>query len=668
MDILLYSTKLGNIVSDRMFGVKLPRDNGPDYLSAYTAPLDVIGASSIRFSYDVDVGPYALGSDEFSTAETLVFAADRGIPVNLIINTKGLFLPDQDNNPYTPRELDLAKIATVKSFIIDLLSTSGSRDPALADAIIQTIELGNEYWGLGEQTSLEYGRLVNVLARVVQEAIDEVASRNEGATGPEPKILVQMGSPYSIEFDGATTASPYFGYTWDEMVAQANIDIMSQIRNPFSVAAIDGLVEHYYYTRTSDDFFFTSTSQRFIDVDIRQWQQNGFADKEIYITEWNNKLNNPSQFGLKGAGVIVEMFEDMVRLGIDGANIWPLQHNSTRLLDTLGRFEDGSFRVTPRGALFSMMSDALVGARHIESNISTSNGYDYELNAYSTKDSFVFYISSRSEDPLNINLDLSHIVSGYKSVSAVQVGYDPMTADGFYFYNGFNFLTDFYQDPDALAKVTQLHNLSSPNDLHFSLGAYEVVQLVYSLAPGRDISGRAIAEILIGAGGNDVVMGRGGDDMILGRLSDDALYGNLGRDILRGGAGNDRLFGGVGADKLNGQGGADLLTGGGGRDTFIFNSSLDVKNVDMIADFDLAADKIWLDNAVYRSIGLGGLDARAFTANSLGTATDSFDRILYERGTGRLYYDSDGTGSAVKQHFATLAANIDLVADNFFVF
>jgi Ca2+-binding RTX toxin-like protein len=65
---------------------------------------------------------------------------------------------------------------------------------------------------------------------------------------------------------------------------------------------------------------------------------------------------------------------------------------------------------------------------------------------------------------------------------------------------------------------------------------------------------------------------------------------------------------------------------------------------------------------------LGGLPRGALSADAfvLGTAAqDAEDVILYDRGTGRLWVDVDGTGDAAPVLFAVLEGRPDLGADDF---
>ena len=61
----------------------------------------------------------------------------------------------------------------------------------------------------------------------------------------------------------------------------------------------------------------------------------------------------------------------------------------------------------------------------------------------------------------------------------------------------------------------------------------------------------------------------------------------------------------------------------------------------------------------------GGVGADMFTTGT--KAKDAEDRIVYDKKTGAVYYDKDGTGSAAQVEIATLSNKANLKYDDFFV-
>jgi Ca2+-binding RTX toxin-like protein len=133
-----------------------------------------------------------------------------------------------------------------------------------------------------------------------------------------------------------------------------------------------------------------------------------------------------------------------------------------------------------------------------------------------------------------------------------------------------------------------------------------------------------------------------------------------------GNAGANTLTGNSAANTLNGLGGKDLLIGGTGADKFVFSTALSAtKNVDVIQGFQVNIDEIRLENGIFKSLVAGNLATAAFKIGA--TATDATDRIIYEKATGKLFYDADGNGAGVQVQFAKLAAGLALDAGDFFV-
>jgi Ca2+-binding RTX toxin-like protein len=161
-----------------------------------------------------------------------------------------------------------------------------------------------------------------------------------------------------------------------------------------------------------------------------------------------------------------------------------------------------------------------------------------------------------------------------------------------------------------------------------------------------------------------------GDDL-RGNGRNNSLFGFDGDDVLTANGGKDRLSGGLGADVIDGGPGSDSLTGGTGEDHFVFSAVLNVRsNVDKITDFTPNDDTIQLSRTVMAALpAIGTLPGSAFFASKTGAAHDENDRILYEKDTGKVFYDTDGDGSAGASLFAILqkqpvvtAADFEIIA------
>lgn len=171
----------------------------------------------------------------------------------------------------------------------------------------------------------------------------------------------------------------------------------------------------------------------------------------------------------------------------------------------------------------------------------------------------------------------------------------------------------------------------------------------YNLTDGRDVAR--------GGAGGDVMHGFGGNDV---------LYGDTGNDRLYGENGADKLYGSSGADTLIGGAGIDTLSGGSQADTFVFTVN-GATNRDILSDFNAVDDRLQFENAVFTGLGAttGALAASRFVAGT--AAADSGDRFIYQKSTGSLWYDADGSGAGAKVLVAELVDGTTLTAADIFI-
>jgi Ca2+-binding RTX toxin-like protein len=227
-----------------------------------------------------------------------------------------------------------------------------------------------------------------------------------------------------------------------------------------------------------------------------------------------------------------------------------------------------------------------------------------------------------------------------------------------------------------------------------------------------NLTGNAIAnQQIIGNNGDNTLDGGGGVDRLTGRRGNDTYIVDSDSDTIteRGGEGSDTVLarasyrlttgadvetlattndvstaaidltgnsnnnsvrGNDGNNVLNGGGGGDDLTGRGGQDSFRFDTPLSAGNVDAINDFNvdyamtlLDDDIIELDDLIFGALMPGPLAADRFVNGT--AALDANDNIIYDRSTGMLRYDADGTGATAAIHFATLRGGPALTYEDF---
>lgn len=152
-----------------------------------------------------------------------------------------------------------------------------------------------------------------------------------------------------------------------------------------------------------------------------------------------------------------------------------------------------------------------------------------------------------------------------------------------------------------------------------------------------------------------------------GAIIENAI-GGAGHDMIVGTAKNNSINGGAGNDMLFGRGGWDVMVGGAGADTFVFDRAF-TSGVSRIADFYAPTETVRLENAVFKGLGAatGSMNAALFFSGA--RAHDANDRIIYNKVSGELFYDADGTGAALQVKFAMMSAAMKptLSAADFFV-
>ncbi len=217
---------------------------------------------------------------------------------------------------------------------------------------------------------------------------------------------------------------------------------------------------------------------------------------------------------------------------------------------------------------------------------------------------------------------------------------------------------------------------------------------------GNALIGNAAANVLNGGAGVDTLTGlNGNDSYAVDSASDsvieavgggtDRIFASVnytlaaGQEIetlstannagaaainLTGNAFGNTLIGNAGANLLLGGLGNDTLTGLNGADTFVFNTTLNAAtNHDTITDFNVAADTIQLENAIFTLLtATGTLTAGLFKDLSLA-AQDANDIIVYNRATGDLFYDTNGLTAGGQTLFADVTNGTALTFADFVV-
>jgi Ca2+-binding RTX toxin-like protein len=226
-------------------------------------------------------------------------------------------------------------------------------------------------------------------------------------------------------------------------------------------------------------------------------------------------------------------------------------------------------------------------------------------------------------------------------------------------------------------KIDDVGNLASP-DISFSdipshfwrPAGLDAVQPPQPEPPiPLSLNGTPKADRVVASAKAEIIDTKGGHDTV---------YAKAGNDSIKGGNGNDRLHGEEDHDLLAGQLGNDFLSGGKGKDTFVFdtrlaktNQSNKSYNFDKVADFNVKDDTFHLDNAVFKKLGKG-TEAKPGQINKAyfqvgERADDRNDFIMFNKKTGVLSYDADGSGNGQAIEFAQIKKGLAITYKDFFV-
>ncbi|SMD13131.1 parallel beta-helix repeat (two copies) [Fulvimarina manganoxydans] len=267
---------------------------------------------------------------------------------------------------------------------------------------------------------------------------------------------------------------------------------------------------------------------------------------------------------------------------------------------------------------------------------------------------------------------------------------------------------DFVGDVDFSYYVIDSTNLTSDPQA-YRITVIEDTQIGPG-ETGQTIIGTSGADVLVGTPGDDIIDGGTGGDTMTGGAGDDIYYvdsssdvvventgegtdsiyttssvtlnsnsnveivvgfgtsqitikGNGYSNVLIGNEANNMLVANGGGDVLNGGFGNDLLKLGSGADTVVFDTALGAGNVDRVQSFQTGIDSILLDISQFAGLSEGALAASQFHVG--GSAADVQDRILYDSGSGSLFFDADGAGGQMAIQFAQLDTGLSLSASDF---
>lgn len=156
---------------------------------------------------------------------------------------------------------------------------------------------------------------------------------------------------------------------------------------------------------------------------------------------------------------------------------------------------------------------------------------------------------------------------------------------------------------------------------------------------------------------DDTLYGTEHNDKLVGRAGNDTLFGVFGDDIVKGGKGDDLLFSFGGMSKLWGGADDDLFA-------FLIDPMIPSAGIGKIKDFHVGEDLIGLET-FDDSLTPGYLAKAQFHKGT--EATKAGHLIIYDKASGKIYFDIDGNGIEAQFQFAKVTPGTKLGASDFYV-
>ncbi len=424
--------------------------------TAFAELVEDLGVTSLRYPggsltenyFDITNPDAEIKVDEegeecafISLSDFMSFAAEEGLSAVIVLPTRNFLSEETDENG--DRYVDLDEDA-LRGFVNDVVSG------VYGDATIDAFEIGNEYWGSGEMSSVEYGRLAAEMTRIIDDELSFMADEHPEAA--EIDLIVQSGYNYNYasltddyaEYDNAddivAALNADYGTDFgDEIVGSsgsinwtlvANELILHSFETDEAKDAVDGVVTHLYSKGS------VNPGSRTFQLDmVEQTWGEEFDDIDVYVTEWNQAGNSghydrEDDYGLYQSHEMLNTLEEMVYMGVDQAQVWPLLQNTANTLCEGFTYEE----LTTPGEMFSMMSDSLPGKAILDfdadSRETEAVGETADVHGFYGEDEVVFFIASISDTQAVEEIDLTQMFTSISSATIRVLGVEDGQSPG----------------------------------------------------------------------------------------------------------------------------------------------------------------------------------------------------------------------------------------------
>ena len=435
----------GHAASQGLFGANvLATRGGLEQDGAYDRLIEELGVGSFRYPggslteryfditdpnarivFDRDTGE---ARDFIPLDEALGYAQAEGLSVTIVIPTRHLLSETVDANGDRFAAIDEDAL---RGFVRDVVNgVHGAAE-------IEAFELGNEYWGSGQMSSVEYGRLASEMAVTINDELDAQGSDagiivqsgtnfnfarlsdqyGDDLSGPE--ILDALNGQYGLDLD----ADSLFGSGEVNWTHVANELILSEFDTTSEREAVDAVASHVYSKAQAGgprDFFLDQADAAWAEV---------MPHAGMVVTEWNTAGNSASldrftDYGLYQSHEMLNIVEEFMAHGVETAHVWPLIQNSPNTLS----FDDGDAALTPAGQMFDLLQDLLPGKTAIDMTPGEGGATEQEegnlaVHGFWEPGELLFYVAATGPVGEDAAVDLSGLVAdpGQVSISVLRV-------------------------------------------------------------------------------------------------------------------------------------------------------------------------------------------------------------------------------------------------------
>lgn len=411
-------------------------------------------------------------------SEFLEYANTYDKAVQIVLPTRHELSDNVDDNGDRFTNIDAVEL---RNFVIDVVTGE------YGDANITAFEIGNEYWGSGEMSAIEYGRVASETSRIVSEALDEIKSKHPEADKID--IVVQAGtnynysrlnekydhlengedvinaieSDYGVDLDNGTLHNSGV-VDWIHVNEQL---IQSEIGEELDDGTITGVVTHLYSREPAVEGS-GENPLRWLDD---HWLKE-FPELNVFVSEWNQKGVTDDldvdDYGLLQATEMLDLIESMHSYSVDAAHVWPTIQWTDNALIRGFDFKE----LAPGGEMFEMMSSQLIGTRAIKFQSSEDGEHEalvsdgkVEVHGFAAEEKLVMFFTSNSPEAETAEVDLSGLLGSYESVSGIQLGVEPGDYPG-----------NIKATPER--EILEEEDLIEGTELTATLGPHEILQVV----------------------------------------------------------------------------------------------------------------------------------------------------------------------------------------------